>query len=376
MSLIPEEVRTNPWVRTLALLLLVTALMAFTVWIRDILLPFFLAFIIAYMLDPMVDWFELKLGLSRTIAVILLLSIITVISLGFFYYLTDQAIEFVAELGNIAENPPDVRAWVDSVVPEALQRYFEGYVHNLKPQEIIENSIDFIRDHTSGIMDTLTQGSTYLWLVATRTFGAVGVIINITIVLIVSIYLLRDFDVIVDKTRTLVPHRYRDEVDDIVREIDELMRAFFRGHLIVCVTIGILYGLGYQLVGLEGGFLVGVISGAMNVIPYLGPAIGFTAALVMALYQFGISPWILGIIGVYVAVQSLEGNILTPNIVGEAVGLNPVMVLLALMVFGKILGFLGLLLAIPLAAIVKVFLKRLIGEYRESDYFKKSTSTP
>jgi predicted PurR-regulated permease PerM len=370
MFFIPETVRKNPWVQTFVVLLVLTLFVSFTVWIRDILLPFFLAFIIAYMLDPLVDQFELQLGLGRTVSVVLLLIIITIISVGFFYYLADQAIEFAGELGDIANNPPDVRSWIDSVVPEAYQQYFEGYVHNLKPQELVERAIQFVRDHMSGIVDTLTQGSTYLWLVATRTFGVVGFLINVTVVVIVSIYLLRDFDYIVRKTRTLVPHRYREEVDDIVSEIDELMRAFFRGHLIVCFTTGILYGTGYQLVGLEGGFLVGVISGAMNVIPYLGPAIGFTAAIIMAVYQFGMSPWILAVAAVYVAVQSLEGNVLTPYIVGEAVGLSPVVVIFALMVFGKILGFLGLLLAIPLAAIVKVLLKRIIARYRESNLYQ------
>lgn len=370
MEIIPDTVRKNPWVQTFIVLTVFVAFLSFTFWIRDVLLPFFIAFIIAYMLDPVVDWLEFRFSLPRTLAVIVLLSFLSIILLGFFYYLTDQLIELVGELGELAEHPPEIRAWIESMVPETVRQYFEGYFSEIQPRQLIKRGIVLLREHVSGIADTLRQGTTYIWLLATRTFGVLGFLINATVVFFVAIYLLRDFDYIVKKGRSLIPHEFRDDIDDIVGEIDELMGAYFRGHLIICVTIGILYGGGYALVGLEGGFLIGLISGMLNVVPYLGPAIGFSAALLMALYQFGGSLWVLAIVGVYVAVQSLEGNILTPNIIGGAVGLNPVIVIFALMIFGKILGFLGLLVAIPLAAIVKVLLGRLIEQYKESSLYK------
>jgi predicted PurR-regulated permease PerM len=372
MTFIPESVRDNPWVKTLVVIVLFVICLGFAYWIRDILLPFFLAFIIAYMLDPVVDELERRLRIGRTVAVLVLLTVISLVVLAFFYYLTDQAIELAVTLGKLAENPPDVHAWIDVVIPESVQKYFEGHVAELKPQELVEGALEFLRNRMSEVVNTLTQGSTYLWLFASRTFGAVGFLINISIVLIVAIYLLRDFDDIVRQARTLIPFKYRSDVDDLVGEIDELMRAFFRGHLIVCLTIGVLYGSGYELVGLEGGFFIGFLSGLMNVIPYLGPAAGFTAALLMGLYQFGFSLWILALVGVYVVVQFLEGNVLTPKIVGEAVGLHPVAVIFALMVFGKILGFLGLLLAIPLAAILNVLLGDLIEHYKQSTFYTES----
>ncbi len=372
MALIPDPVRKNPWVRTLALFLFVVSLAFFAVWIRNILLPFFIAFIIAYILDPVVDWLELHFRLGRTVAIIVLLTFIILILLGFLYYLSNQFIEFAGEVGEIADNPPNVGKWIDKIVPETVQHYFEVQVTELKPQELFKSGLSFLRDHISGIADTFSHGSNYLWMLASRTFGAVGFLVNVGVALIVSIYLLRDFDLLIEKAHEFIPYRYRSRVVEVVEEIDELMRAFFRGHFIVCVIIGTLYGTGYELVGLEGGFLVGFLSGLMNIIPYLGPALGFMAALVMALYQFGVSWWILAVVAVYVAVQSFEGNFLTPKIVGEAVGLNPVAVIFALMVFGKILGFLGLLLAIPLAAITKVIINRLIEEYRSSEFFQET----
>lgn len=369
MPMFPERVRSNPWVQAGLILCVLIAGFGFVFWIRDILLPFFLAFLIAYMLDPLVDWFEEKLHLGRTPAVILLLGLISLFLLGFSYYLVDQAIEFFSQLGDIAENPPDITEWYKSIVPVGIQEYLSGYITEVNPQQLLEQALNYLRDNFSTVTDTLKEGSTYLWMFATQTFGAVGTLLNLAIVLIVAIYLLRDFDDLVAYAHTLIPHSQRDRVVSIFHEIDELMRAFFRGHLIVCLIIGILYGGGYELVGLDGGFLIGFLSGLMNIIPYLGPATGFIVALGMALYQFGLEVGTLGIILVYVLVQSFEGNFLTPNIVGEAVGLNPVIVLFSLMVFGKIFGFLGLLLAIPLAAIVKVLLGRVITRYRNSEYF-------
>lgn len=367
-NFIPETVRKNPWVQSFFFLVVTASIFSFIIWIRDILFPFFLAFLIAYMLDPLVDWIEDNLGLSRTSSIILLLGILTLLVLGFTYYLSTQIVEFAIEFGEIAQNPPDVRSWIQDVLPESLMEYLQVSLQQFQPQTIFENILQFLQANVSGIANTLSQGSIYIWLFATQTFGAVGILINVTVVVISAIYLLRDFDRLIINTRTIIPYSYRQSVENIVIEIDDLMRAFFRGHLIVSVTIGVLYGTGYQLVGLNGGFLIGFLSGLMNIIPYLGPTIGCGVALVMALYQFQ-SLWIFAVLAVFVAVQSLEGNILTPNIVGEAVGLNPVIIIFSLMVFGKILGFLGLLLAIPLAAISKVLLVRLFSQFRKSEYY-------
>lgn len=341
----------------------------FVFWIRDILLPFFFAFVVAYMLDPLVDEIEVRLHLGRLPAVLLLLLLITIGILGFSYYLADQTVKFAGKLAEIAENPPDIVNFVESSLPPTIRKYFEQTFTELEPQKIIETTALYLRDHITEIVETLSSGTDYLWLLATRTFGALGIIINITVIFIVSIYLLRDFDDIVAHIRTLIPYSRRDKIDSMAREIDRLMRAYFRGYLIICLIIGLFLGFGYELIGLEGGFLVGFISGLFTIIPYVGPALGFLIAFSMALYQFGLELGTLGVVLIYAATQALEGNFLTPKIIGDAVGLNPVIVLFALMVFGKIFGFLGLLLAIPLAAIVKVLMGRLISKYRHSEYF-------
>ncbi len=363
--MIPERVRHNPWLQTILLLLGAFVVLWFGYWIRDILLPFLLAFIVAYVFDPVVDWMEGKLRLYR-MAAILLLCLLLVSGLTLFgIVLVNELINFVQELGKLAQDPPDILG----LLPPTLREELSFYLRDIRPQRAFQRIVSFVQEHFSTLLNTLTQGTTFLWLFATRTFGVFGFIINTTIFLIVTIYLLRDFDRLISRVREIIPPDYRSQVEEMFREIDGLMRAFFRGHMIVCVIIGLLYGSGYMAIGLRGGFLVGFLSGLMNVIPYLGPAVGFLLALAMAFYQFGLSWWVLGVVGVFALVQSLEGNILTPKIVGRAVGLNPVVVIFALMVFGKLLGLLGLIVAIPLAAITKVLVGRLLRVYRSSQFY-------
>lgn len=368
--LLSGRVLENPWLQLVLVSAATVALLVFVYLIRDVLLPFFLAFIVAYMLDPPVDWLEARWGLSRVAATFLLLAVLTLVLVLLGYYLTLQAVEFARGFGGLLEELPEALAWIRSALPAPLVPYLDAFLEAGDAGEVMDRTLEFLRDHLNTVADTLTRSSDLLVAFATRTIGVIWLLLNLVVFLFSILYFLRDFDRILEEINRLVPPRYRSELRSTTREINGLMRAFFRGHLIVSLTTGVLYGTGYLLVGLEGGFLVGFLSGLMNVIPYIGPATGFLLAFVLALYQFGVGYWLLAIIGIFVAVQSLEGNVLTPNIVGGAVGLHPVVVIFALMVFGKFFGFLGLLFAIPLAAILKVLLGRLVVRYRESEFYR------
>lgn len=369
--MIPDTIRSNPWIQLLFFLGLLVAFGWLFVQISGIVLLFALAFFLAYILDPAVDGVEEILGVSRLSAVAILLTIIVLIMTGLGYYLTQQAFLVAQEIGNIMQNPPDVRAWVESILPHPLYKSMESSLKQLESRELYQRGVDYAQTHLSSVTDTLGRGSQFLIGFARQTLGAVGIAVNIMVFIFATIYFLRDFDAMVHNIRKLIPIRYRPPVDEIFRKIDQLLRAFFRGHLIVSVIIGILYGTGYLLVGLKGGFLIGFLSGLMNFIPYVGPALGFLFAFGLGLYQFGFGGSILGILIVFVTVQSLEGNILTPNIVGGAVGLNPVTVIFALLVFGHFFGFIGLLLAIPFAGILKVLLVRLLRYYRATEFYRR-----
>ena len=369
--MIPETVRTNPWVRAVFSIGMVGALLWFLLSIWNIVFLFGFAFFLAYVLDPAVDQFEETLGTSRVLAVSLLLTIIVLILLGLGYYLTQQVFLVTQEIGSIVNNPPAIQPWVESILPEFLYESVQSSIEQLEVQELYQRFLEYLRTQLSNITETLNRSSDFLAGFARQTLGIVGIAVNGMVLIFATIYFLKDFDTLIMNMRKLVPMRYRPTTNEIVREIDEMLRAFFRGYLIVSLTIGILYGTGYLLIGLKGGFLVGFLTGMMNFIPYLGPSLGFLLAFGLAVYQFGLSWSLLGVVIVFVLVQSLEGNILTPNIVGGAVGLNPVTVIFALLVFAQFFGIIGMLLAIPLTGIIKVLLRRLFRYYRATDFYRQ-----
>lgn len=369
--MIPDTVIRNPWVQFVTYLVGTALMLWLVVQVWDIIFLFLLAFFLAYILDPAVDLIEKGIGINRLTSILILLFFVALFLTGLGYYLTQQALLVTQEIGSLVENPPDIQAWAESNLPETFYISMKNNLENLESGKFYQGLLDYLRTHLENVTETLTKGSSVLVGFARQTLGAVGIIVNLVVFVFASIYFLRDFDAIIFEIRKQIPLRFRPSADEIFKEIDELLRAFFRGHLIVCVTIGILYGGGYLLVGLKGGFLIGFLSGLMNFIPYVGPSIGFLLAIGLGMYQFGFTGPLFGIVLVFVLVQSLEGNILTPNIVGGAVGLNPVTVIFALLVFGKFFGFIGLLLAIPFAGIFKVILQRLVRYYRSTEFFRK-----
>jgi predicted PurR-regulated permease PerM len=325
----------------------------------------------AYILDPAVDWAQEQLGLGRMTSILIILVLITIALAILGYFLTEEAIVFGKQVQDILQNPPDVRKNIQEYIPQFLTGYVESLAGELRSGEVYDRLRNLLWTNLMEFASDLTGGTDVLAVFVARTMGVLNFLINVVVVIFSTIYLLRDFDHIVDWVRGEIPHRYRDRTDEIFGEINSLFRSFLRGHLIICLVVGIIYGSGYLLVGLEGGFLIGFLSGLMNVIPYVGSSLGFLLAFIMALAQFGLSIWVLVVALVFVVVQSLEGNVIRPNILGSAVGINPVVVIFSLMFFGKLMGFIGLLLAVPIAGVCKVLGKHLLNYYHETGFYRQ-----
>jgi predicted PurR-regulated permease PerM len=167
-----------------------------------------------------------------------------------------------------------------------------------------------------------------------------------------------------------VPPRHRRYVFDRVRRIDALVSGFLRGQLLVAATLGLLYAVGFQLIGVDLAIGVGLLAGAMALVPYLGNIVALGTAGTLCILEFGFDAHLLAVLGWYVVVQNLEGFVLTPRIVGHRVGLHPAVVIVALLIGGDLFGFLGLLIAVPAAAVVKVFTDDALEAYRESGLFR------
>jgi predicted PurR-regulated permease PerM len=189
------------------------------------------------------------------------------------------------------------------------------------------------------------------------------------IVPVLAVYLLYDFDNILAGIRDLIPRRFRRVVTSYARDIDAVLSQFIRGQLIVMGIVAVLYASAYSLLGIRLAIPIGICSGILNFVPYLGSAFALTSGLLMSLIGGGGWPQLLGVVIAYSIVQSLEGFVITPRVVGNAVGLRDVWVLLALFVGGELFGFLGVLLALPAAAVGKIFVARAIAAYRSTELF-------
>jgi predicted PurR-regulated permease PerM len=204
------------------------------------------------------------------------------------------------------------------------------------------------------------------------TFGFFGIIMNIVIFGVVAVYLLKDFDVIVSKGRELLPATNKDKISDIMSRMDGNLKAFFRGQITVCIILSIIYGIGLTIIGVPMSFLLAIVGGFGNIIPYIGITLGLVPALILAFIQFQDITHLLLVGLVFGIGQSFEGTVITPKIVGTKIGLNPVAIIIAILICSQLLGFLGLLLAVPIASVVKVLIEEGVLKYRNTKFFKGS----
>lgn len=206
--------------------------------------------------------------------------------------------------------------------------------------------------------------------VITNGFALINILSLVLITPIVAFYMLRDWDTFVAKVDSLLPKQSKKSIEKQAREIDRILASFIRGQLSVCVLLGTFYAVGLYIVGLDLGVLVGFLAGIISFIPYVGTIFGFVVSMAIAFAQFDNMMQILQVAGVFLVGQFIEGNFLTPKLVGDSVGLHPVWVMFALLAGGVLLGFLGLMIAVPVAAIIGVIMRHAIENYKQSSLYR------
>jgi predicted PurR-regulated permease PerM len=199
--------------------------------------------------------------------------------------------------------------------------------------------------------------------------GTLSTLLGLLVIPILAYYLLADFDEILRRSADWIPPRHRAYVVEKGRVANRLISGFLRGQLTVAAVLGVLYAFGFSLIGVDLAVGVGLLGGILSLIPYLGGAVAVVTASLLCVLEFGLGWHLAAVLGWYALVQTFEGFLLTPRIVGESVGLHPGVVIVALLIGGDLFGFLGLLVAVPLAAVVKVFVDEGLDLYRSSSFF-------
>lgn len=325
-------------------------LLALLWFLGDVLLPFVLGSAMAYFLDPVADKLE-RMGLSRVAATALITTagvlVFVVMALLVIPTLVQQSVQLFKIAPQLARN---LTTFLTENFPSVLE---EGSTLQTSLQSIAAT--------------IQSRGGALLESVLTSAAGFFNVVLLFVIVPVVTVYMLLDWDRMVSRIDALLPRDHAPVVRRLAQEIDNTLAAFIRGMGTVCLILGTYYAAALMLVGLQFGLVVGFVAGLVTFIPYLGALIGGVLAIGLALFQFwGEWHWIAAVAGIFVAGQVIEGNILTPNLVGNSVGLHPVWLLLSLSVFGSLFGFVGMLVAVPVAAALGVVARFLVQQYTAS----------
>jgi len=331
----------------------------------DFLTVLLVSMISAYLLDPVIDRFE-KAGWNRTRAILLSLTLFVIVDVVVLLLLVPYVVTELADLtNNIDTYIEDFGSQLSSV--EEFIGEATGREVDLRFASMAERLPELLQKLPSGSLDPL--GSMAQGLVG--WFGGFfGFIVHWALFPIFTFFFLRDFDTMKRSVFGLVPHRWRRAVLDHYLEIDAKMAQFLRGQFMLCCLLAVLYATGLGLfTDIDLAILVGVVSGLLFIVPYFGTFIGLFAGTLLAVLKFGVSFEILKVWAVFGGVQALEGAVLTPKIVGDSVGLHPVVVMLSLVVGANLFGFLGILLGVPAAAAGQVLVATAIARYKRTGWF-------
>jgi predicted PurR-regulated permease PerM len=327
----------------------------------EIFTPFLAAFILAYILRPAFLWLEgrrLPAAAAAVLTVIFGLGVVLAI-LALFIGLLKTEIPLIRE--QLPEWIANTQAWLGPKLAELNLNVDWGALKTTASQKISTH----ISDHADSLMTSTLE------TVLMSGSSVITAFVNSVLIVFVMFYLLIDWDHFFGLVKKLVPVRAQETVHHLAMHTDGLLSQYLRGMIIVISIMSVFYSAGLSLIGIKGSVALGVFTALMIVIPYIGIALGLTLATLSAILQFGIGSELIGVLILFGIGQLLEGFFLTPRLVGERIGLHPVAVLFALLLFGNIFGFFGVLLALPISAVSLVLVQYLWSLYSQSSWYQK-----
>ncbi len=326
--------------------------------LQPILMPFLVAALFAYLTDPVVDKLETK-KLSRTTGVVIVFVGLTLMMIILALLILPL---FGKQLFSFMERLPEYIAWIQSNLFPYIQSTFGIQIESM-PADKIKNLFTENWQQTSDLLSYMLKSLT----ASSLTFFAL--VANILLIPVVTFYLLRDWDYLVEWIRNSIPRPWEKQVVSLTMACDEVLSAFIRGQLLVMMALGTIYSIGLSIVGLDLALFLGTLAGLASVVPYLGAVVGIGSASIAAYMQFHEFMPVVYVLVIFGVGQALEGMVLTPLLVGDKIGLHPVAVIFAIMAGGQLAGFTGILLALPIAAVLMVLLRYLHDEYKDSDLY-------
>lgn len=331
--------------------------------LRAVVTPLFIAFLMAYALNPVVDKLS-SWRIPRSAAIVAILIVVLGLVALFVVLLVPRIARDI--LAVLRELPSYVEASLARMSP-LLTRM--GITAPLTIDDVLHR----FQSDAQGAMEPALQpaGQVLGWVVG-GTASFISTVVAVIIVPVVAFYLLYDFHAMIDAVRGLIPQRYRDSSEKLGLEVNQVLGQFMRGQLIVMATLCVFYAVAYSILGVRLAIAIALVGGLLSFIPYVGSATALGLALLMSFLDWGGWGRVLGVIVAYTVIQLLEAFVITPRVVGEKVGLPAIWVLISLMIGSELLGFLGVLIAVPVAAVIKIFVLRALERYRRSSIYSRN----
>ena len=345
----------------------IIALCVLTLWLlAPVLAPFAVAAVLAYALTPLVDWFDARFRgtVPRLLAVVLVELMVLLLMVGLILLLVPI---LVKELPLMREQLPGFLAQLNTAVQPTLRKM--GLHFSLEPESIKAFVMTYfnanVEDTMSSVLSSLKIGGS----------AALAIAGNLVLIPVVLFYLLMDWERFISALRNMIPPRFRDATQSFLLDADQVLGEYLRGQLMVMGVLAIYYSLALSLFGLDLAFPIGTFTGLAVFVPYLGFGVGLVLALLAGLLEFSAiqgPAYVLTMIAVVFGLgQMLESFFLTPRLVGERIGLHPLAVIFALMAFGQLFGFVGILVALPASAVLLVAIRRLRSGYMASGLYQR-----
>ena len=328
----------------------------------QVMVQLFIAIALAYILNPLVARLE-RTGINRTASVLLVFSLTIVVVVSALTLLT---ISVKSEFAAVQLNIPDYARRLYAAIPVDVKTR----LHIETPELLASQFQNIARELGSTSFNTVKPVLAWLNKALTSTVGFILNLLGYFIIPIYLFYLLTDMNLLTTWLKELPPPRFRDILGSLVSEIDSVLSGFIRGQLLVCAILAVLYSAGLWIIGIDLAVAIGTLAGAAFIIPYLGTVLGIVLSMTMALLKFHDLLHPLLCLGWFCIVQAIEGTVITPKVVGDTVGLHPLVAIVALLIGGQLMGIAGMLVAIPAAAVIKVFAGHIIDYYRSSEFYQ------
>ncbi len=350
-----KKITFDSFIRNLMWILIVTALIWLMGVLSNVLLPFFLAWLIAYLLFPLVKFFQFRCHLKfRIVGILCSFLTVGVVLTGLFWVMIPPMIEEGLRVKDLI---------IQYVSHDALMSNIPNMIENFIHENISTDDLKaFVTQE--GFIDSIKQAVPRVWAVLAQSFSILSSVFTLTMVLLYTLFILLDYEQFSKGWVEMLPQRYRKIAVQVVSDVEEGMNKYFRGQGCVAICVGILFSRGFLIIGFPMAIGLGMFIGLLNMVPYL-QLLGFVPTILLAVVKAadtGESFWIimLGALIVFAVVQAIQDTILTPKIMGKVMGLNSAIILLSLSIWGALLGILGMIIALPMTTLLITYYQRYI----------------